>query len=73
MTGDDDEVTLADGRTVPIADFLRERGCNFVGVVRVSRHHWHDVSQETHGLAAKFMRGMKPLTEAQRRCLSGDA
>lgn len=71
MMGDDDVVLMCDGSRVPMRDFLRERGCNFKGVMRVTRHEWHDVGRES----ARWVERQKKraLTESQQACLDGDA
>lgn len=71
MMVDDDVVVMGDGSQVPMRDFLRERGCNFTGVVRVKHHEWHDVGRESARWAERQKR--LPLTESQQKCLDGDA
>jgi hypothetical protein len=71
MMGDDDVVVMANGSQVSMRDFLRARGCNFTGVVRVAHHEWHDLGRES---ARWVERQKRPaLTESQQKCLDGDA
>lgn len=71
MMGDDDVVVLDGGDRISMRDFLRERGCNFTGVMRVSHHEWHDVGRESARWVERQQR--RALTESQQKCLDGDA
>lgn len=71
MMGDDDVVVLDDGARIPMREFLRERGCDFRGVVRVAHHEWHDVGRESARWRDRAQ--VRALSAHQQACLEGDA